>query len=386
MHIRYFQFSSFKEKRYILLSLIINLLVGNQLIAQNYGLGFFSHDKLKDQRTELNLTPNKAFEFDDGFYISFDLQFHSRYVDQFGYVLRIIKNEVENIDIVYNQNLDVGAWYFYLISGQNKAENPFTIPHQAMFRDWITFNLRFDIKNETVVLSVSDSLKSKIQIPISEKDTYRIMFGACNFGTFKTRDVPIINVKDVKIHEEEKLSYHWPLHQVSGTETVDLINRKTAIIRNPDWLKPKHEDWVEVLNTKQGGKGQVAVNYGEEIIYLIGKDQIIAFSVQDNSYEIITVNESPELLDGGQAIYNPADNKIYSYIVDDQSYSSFDLETKKWSIALPRNREKTIFLHHNKYLSFSDSSLYIFGGYGHKYLKIDSSNNRSFRSVGIIFK
>ncbi|MCK5371718.1 MAG: hypothetical protein KAQ62_24315, partial [Cyclobacteriaceae bacterium] len=69
-----------------------------------------------------------------------------------------------------------------------------------------------------------------------------------------------------------------------------------------------------------------------------------------------------------QAFYNPLDNSIYSYVVDDQSFSSFSLSTRKWEIKTPKNKEETVYLHHNKHFSQTDSSLYIFGGYGqHKY-------------------
>lgn len=344
------------------------LLISFATSAQNYGLGFFGHDKLKDERTELNLTPEKAFKFSNNFSVSFDLKFHSSHVDRYGYVVRIIKNDTENIDLVYNMNRENGLWYFYLIAGRHTAEHPFTIDRGLLQERWVPFELKFDTNKNANVLLAGDSLSSNISLPFEEKDTYRIMFGACDFETFKTRDVPVINLKDVKILEEDKLKYHWPLNQVQGTSSKDVLRGKVALIRNPDWLRPKHEDWVEVLDTKQNGIGQVAVNYAEEIIYLIGKDQIIAFSTTDNSYEVITVDESPELLSGCQAVFNPLDNKIYSYVVDDQSYSSFDIETRKWEIVAPENTAKTVFLHHNKYFSTADSSLYLFGGYGqHEY-------------------
>lgn len=366
----YFKLRVFKVPlwNFGLISVVIILLSGNPLFSQNYGLSFFSHNELKEQRTELNLSPKKAFKFKDSFSISFDLKLHSNPGDKYGYILRIVKNENHNIDIVYNINDDNDQWYFYLISGQHITEIPIRISGQTIFQNWVTFNLELKTDTGTATLSALDSLSTSINISSQDKDLYRIMFGACNYGVFKTRDVPPMNVKDIKIYDKTKLVYHWPLGERSGIESKDVLRRRTATVRNPDWLKPKHEDWVEIYNTKHSGNYQVAVNYSQEIVYIIGKDQLIAFSMSDNSYEIITYNNSPELLDGCQAIYSPADNSIYSYVVDDQSFSSFNLSTRKWNINIPENKAKTIYLHHNKYFSPSDSSLYIFGGYGqHEY-------------------
>ena len=361
----------FLRSRALVLSLLLIfsfLILSPPLKAQNYGLGFYSHDKLKNERTELDLSFERPFRFDESFRVSFDLNFRARAHDQYGYILRMIRNDSENIDIVYKQNLSNGLWYFYLIVEEHTAEIPFTIDQHILFHEWVTFDLTVSYEQETIMLSALDSLKSQVSFSSNKKDEFRIMFGACDFQRFKTRDVPVMNVKDVKIYDKIKIKYHWPLNEVAGVKSKDILNRKTALIRNPDWLKPKHEDWIEVLNTKQNGISQVAVNYEQEIIYIIGKNQVIAFSMFDNSYEVITADKSPELLQGSQAFYNPLDNKIYSYDVDDQSYSSFDLNTKTWKIKNHKKKDATVFLHHNKHFSIKDSSLYIFGGYGqHQY-------------------
>ncbi len=351
-----------------LISVVIILISSNPLFAQNYGLGFFSHEARKDKRTELNLSANKEFKLDRGFTLSFDMNLQPIPSRRYGYILRIIQNDTNSIDIVYNENLKDGLWYFYLISGQHTAEMPFTIEDQFIFQNWVTFHLDFNPDTAMVTLSASDSLATSISMAFHEKDSYKIFFGACDYGNFKTRDVPIMHLKEIKIHEETKLRHHWHLNEESGTEAKDNVGRTTASVRNPDWLKPKHEDWVEIWSAKQNGSGQVAVNQADEIVYLIGRDKMIAFSVSDNSYEPIPYTNSPEFLPGCQAFYNPLDNSIYSYIVNDKSYSSFSLKTRKWEINTPDNKKETIYLHHNKHFSQTDSSLYIFGGYGqHEY-------------------
>lgn len=352
----------------ILILIAIISSQGNLVQAQNYGLGFFGQGTLKDNRTELNLCPNKGFRFDSDFTLSFDLNFPSPNSDRFGYILRVIQNDTVNIDLFNNVNHDNGVYFFNLIVGQQTAEFSFPIQDQSIFQDWVTFHLKFSPETETVSLFASDSLVTSMTMRFQKKDSYRIIFGACDFENFKTRDVPNMNLKNIKIFEGQKLQHHWPLNEISGIEATDEVGRKVASTRNPDWLKPKHEDWIEIFSTKQDGNTQVAVNQADEIVYLIGADNMIAYSIQDNSYEKISYTQSPEFLPGCQAFYNPLDSSIYSYVVDDQSFSSFSLSSRNWKVRTPENKEATIFLHHNKYFSPADTSLYIFGGYGeHKY-------------------
>lgn len=355
----------------VLMILILIALIsfqGNLVYAQNYGLGFFGQETLKDNRTELNLCPNKGFRFDNDFTLSFDLNFPSPNSDLFGYILRVIQNDTVNIDLFNNENLDNGVYFFNLIVGQQTAEFPFTIQDQFIFQDWVTFHLKFSPETGTVSLTTSDSLVTSTSMRFHKKDSYRIIFGACDFENFKTRDVPNINLKNIKIFEGQKLQHHWLLNETSGMEATDRVKRKVASIRNPDWLKPKHEDWIEIFSTKQVGNAQVAVNQADEIVYLISADNMIAYSIQDNSYEKISYTQSPDFLPGSQAFYNPLDSCIYSYVVDDQSFSSFNLSNRNWEVRTPANKQATIFLHHNKYFSLTDTSLYIFGGYGrHEY-------------------
>ena len=340
----------------------------NLLYAQNYGLGFWGQESLKDDRTELNLSPKKAFRFDNTFTLSFDLKFESGITDRYGYIVRIIQNDTTNIDLVYNENLDNGIYFFNLISGQHSAELPFTIQDPVLIQNWIPFQIKFNFEMGTVTLTASDTLVSSTTLSFQKKNSYKIVFGASNHENFKTRDVPQLNLKDVKIFEGAWLRHHWPLNEISGLVAKDKISRKNASIRNPDWLKPKHENWIKVFGTNQRGYTQVAVDQANEIVYLISTDHMIAYSIQDNSYKKILYSQSIDLLPGCQAFYNSLDSSIYSYIVDDQSFSSFNLSKGIWEIKSKKNNQETTFLHHNKYFSPSDTSLYIFGGYGrHEY-------------------
>ena len=76
----------------------------------------------------------------------------------------------------------------------------------------------------------------------------------------------------------------------------------------------------------------------------------------------------PAQLVGGQAFFDPISRDLYSYDVDNQTIHKFDFAKMRWEANLVDRKPHTIFLHHNKEFSASDSSLYIFAGYGqHEY-------------------
>ena len=113
--------------KWILLLFVMMCSLNSPVFAQNYGLGFFSQETLKDHRTELILSTNKEFKFDRGFTLSFNLKLRPSLDSQYGYVLRVIQNDSANVDIVYNVNLNDTTWNFHLISGQHTTEMPFSI-------------------------------------------------------------------------------------------------------------------------------------------------------------------------------------------------------------------------------------------------------------------
>jgi len=65
-----------------------------------YGLEFASHEVEKENRTGLDLTPDKPFNFPNGFSISFDVLFKQKSPQIFGCILRIIGNDNQNIDLI----------------------------------------------------------------------------------------------------------------------------------------------------------------------------------------------------------------------------------------------------------------------------------------------
>ena len=68
-----------------------------------HGLAFNSHEVVLEKRTSLDLSPEDSFCFTKNFELSFDINFIPNNKTYFGYVIRIISNGNQNIDLIFDQ-------------------------------------------------------------------------------------------------------------------------------------------------------------------------------------------------------------------------------------------------------------------------------------------
>src|SRR3981189_1370915 len=92
------------QVRNLFFSLIL-VFLADPLCAQistpvaGYGLEFSSHEVIQDKRTSLNLNPEGPFKPEGVFEINFNINF-KRFLNSYGYILRIIGNDSLNFDLV----------------------------------------------------------------------------------------------------------------------------------------------------------------------------------------------------------------------------------------------------------------------------------------------
>jgi two-component SAPR family response regulator len=348
---------------------IIFLLCVFELSAQNYGLEFTAREKNADFRTELDLSSSKGFHFDRDFELSFDLLLREKTVrtSYFGYILRILNEDGYNIDLMHNK-IFVDSVDLNMVFGQDASIVSYDFESANHFDQWITIRLRFNISRHDLEFILHDTTITQTNVPIEPSQRLKFIFGACNYDRFKTRDIPPFNLRDIKITVDDKLKYHWPLNEIAGTEAVDVVRNKVALVRNPNWIKNMHLNWMKSYEYTMSGVGLVAANSYDEEIYLIGNEELIIFSIKDDITEHVRYENKISLADREQAIYFPAANSICCYHIDQQKISAFDLEKREWHITDSQEQQLRGYRHHNRYLSNADSTLYIFGGYGyHEY-------------------
>ncbi|RPE12948.1 hypothetical protein EGT74_05230 [Chitinophaga lutea] len=102
-----------------LMSIFFACLFCSAGFAQSHGLAFSSHEVVPEKRTGLRLTSDAPVCIEQEMDISFDAMFRLGMETYFGYVLGLVTNEGQNIDLVYNQRL----FSFNFVIGENFADS-----------------------------------------------------------------------------------------------------------------------------------------------------------------------------------------------------------------------------------------------------------------------
>jgi hypothetical protein len=211
-------------------------------LAQSYGLIFSSHEVVQEKRTSLDLTPDDSICFNHNFDLSFDLSFLPRHQIYFGYIFRIIAagkdGNDQNIDLIYNQRL----YNFKIIVGENFSGISFSIDSSKLYHDWNTFTLHYDLDKHLLQCSVNGRTIGSAGIATTA-GCFKFLWGANDFGKFRTRDIPPMQLKDIRLSGDGTLKYNWPLDESGGEAALDKLTRRAARIKNPTWLKPKYQLW-----------------------------------------------------------------------------------------------------------------------------------------------
>lgn len=336
--------------------------------SQSYGLGFYSHEVVQDQRTGLDLSPGKTLCFNSSFEIAFDLSFMPDRDDYFGYILRFVDNNNKNIDLIYDKD-PKEANHFKLIIGDKFSKIAFNIPSSVLFSSWSTIKFKFDYEQQVLKLSCG-KFTSQTSLALKKGDCFKILFGANEYLGVKTNDVPPMKIKNVKIFEEGEVRYNWPLDEYEGAMATEQLNNKDAAVVNPLWVKKLHNEWQLLQNVSVKGAASVAFDAKREVLNIIGLDSLFKFHVKSGKLERVPyLSGKQNLLRGNQSLYDDVNDRLLNFYIDQKVVSVFDSVHKKWTKNYSLNTPITDFWQYNKFYSESDSSLYLIGGYGHFFYK-----------------
>jgi DNA-binding SARP family transcriptional activator len=375
--------SEFMNKKYynIFITFIlfcIFFVLSPKIIAQTYGLKFQGQEVTLDKRTELNLTPNDFLKFQDEFEISFDYKIDLLEPNSiFGYVFRVINIENNNVDLLSTPSPDISL---NLVVGKSNSIIPVNYPTNSI-NNWINLRVKFLLAEGKLILYTHDSLYVQEGIGFKKQDEFKIIFGGNDYNQFKTTDVPSINIKNIKLSEKGVLRYHWPLDEIDGNYAEDKIKSHKALVKNPVWLKLRHQSWQINYENEVNGPQMVAFDEKNERIFMVGADELLIYSGKSNNIQEVKYQNKPQFINRNyKAIYNGKNNMIYCYFVDSGSVYSFDIEKGIWNDIGVSSDFSSKFDNHNGFYNPNNNSIYVFGGYGfHKYnneiRKIDLTNN-----------
>jgi DNA-binding SARP family transcriptional activator len=362
------------------IQLFIFLIISDVAFSQTYGLKFQSHEEVLDKRTELNLSPDQFLIFRDEFEIYFDYKIDllnlNDYSRLFGYIFRIISQDNKNVDLIISPTPDI---FLNMVIG--KTNSIVQVGSPNINDTWSSLRVKFSLNQDQLIFYTPDTFFVQDNIGFKNDDSFKIIFGASNFENFKTSDVPSISIRDIRIFENGRLKYHWPLDEEEGNIAKNRFSKKTALVKNPKWLKNNHQKWEAKYQNEMEGLLLVASDPDNGKLFLITRSQLFVYTAHENSIHPIKYENQPSSLDlEYKAVYNNLDQKIYCYSLDNHLMYNLDIATGIWEENDLFIQTPTKVRHHNSHFNPNDNSLYIFGGYGqHKYnneiRKIDLKKN-----------
>jgi len=348
----------------LLFSIAVFLFIPTSDFAQSYGLIFNSHEVFQEKRTSLDLSPDDSLCFTKNFELQFDINFLPRHEIYFGYVIRIIAlgnnaGSPQNIDLIYNQQTST----FKVIIGESFSGISFAVDSPKLFKEWNRFAIKCDLAAHTLRFSLNGRSIGSGFIPATGS-CFKFLWGANDFQKFKTRDIPPMQIKDIRILENDVLKYDWPLDETSGEKAHDKVRKKIAQIKNPDWIKPKYQKWELMGSFTINGYAAAAYDARQDRLFIAGSDSMAVFTFGN---DLNTASWTPfrheDLLLGHQAIYDTITGKLNDIFIDKRMVASYEFNNNQWDRTFGTS-PLTEYWHANKFISGVDSSLYIIGGYG----------------------
>jgi DNA-binding SARP family transcriptional activator len=351
----------FVPKIYLTVIFLILLHVQSSY-AQSYGLGFYSHEVVQDKRTSLELDLAKVVPAKNGFTLSFDLSFLSHQTIYFGYILRLVNDANQNVDLVYD-NLAVTK-RFKIIVGDKLTKIGFDIKDAQLYDRWNNLQISVDIKGNKITVNNGKAVYTEANIRLKPDANYKLLFGANTYKQFQTTDLPPMKLRNVKISQQGKLVGNWPLNNCSGTVATELVGQNNGKVVNPLWVKARHRNWQLEKEFTVAGIAGTSYDAATESVHIITGDSLITYSPNQTNHIASNSHHSglQQLVPGDQAIY--LNNRLYYIFMDQKVVMPYNISTHKWEGHLKDVFPETNYGHLNKFYSPADSSLYIVGGYG----------------------
>jgi hypothetical protein len=344
-------------KRYLSCFAILLFLQVNGF-AQSYGLIFNSHEVVQEKRTSLDLSPDDSICLKKSFELAFDMSFLPGHDIYFGYVVRIIGNNNQNIDLIYNQR----SASFKVIIGEDFSGISFVVDSLRMLKEWNHFSLLCDLEHHSLKCYVNGKPVGSTALAPGP-GCFKFLWGANDFQKFKTRDIPPMKIKDIRLLENGSPKYSWPLDESTGETGHDQLGNRVASIRNPVWAKPLYQHWEQVASFTIKGYSHVAFDAKRDRLYFPGMDSLAVYSLKNEQQGIEWfLSRHTELLLGHQTIFDTADDKLYDVYIDHKRISAFSFPHGQWEKPMPPG-PTTEFWHANKFIA-ADTALYYIGGYG----------------------
>ncbi|MBE7171556.1 MAG: hypothetical protein INR73_13255 [Williamsia sp.] len=322
-------------------------------------MAFNSHEAVSEKRTALELTPEDSLYFTGDPRFDFEINFIPSYKIYFGYVLRIAcKNG--NIDLIYDQGNSV----FRVITGQQFSGISFSIHQDKLFHEWSRVSLQIKPGKQTLEVSLDGRRQGVAKLPFPVSDQYyKVWWGANDDPHYQTRDIPPMRIREISLYNGNALQHHWSLNEMAGNSTLDDVHQNKATVKNPVWVRPKHQNWRLISSYVIKGNAVTAYDPKEERVFVTGSDSVFVYNTQNNQHPWTKLSvERENIMPGIQGVYDTLAGNLYDIFIRQKTVATYQVGQAHWTA--PVDPVLTEYWHANKFISPLDTSLYIVGGYG----------------------
>ncbi|KAA6351919.1 hypothetical protein EZS27_000716 [termite gut metagenome] len=349
-------------KRLLILLFLVSFIVSNgaSQFAFDYGLFFNSHSVRGDQRTSLVLERGDPISFEGNMEISFDMEIRNEAL--FGTILHIKFNKTHVITLLF-------------IASETEKNHPALAIDEKIYaisnkveRKEGYFSVSISLLPEMQKLFLKyDDIKQTIPIELETVNEVSVLFGA-NFLEKQTDSAPV-NVKDIKIFNNNKLIRYWELKQHNENICYDKIHKIPAIANNPHWIINDHIEWKEIYRSTNSEIISLTFDPKGNVFYILKGNNIAVYDPVLQKETLIPVKDGyPAINYPGHLLYDTLSNCLVSYCLHKKEISTFSFKNNSWS----KKTENTDEMHYQfPALAYQDSIVYTFGGYGFYTFKND---------------
>lgn len=329
-------------------------------LSPQYGLYIQSYPRSNSEVGQIMVADGKPINIKKhDFNLTFQLQTREEHV--FGTIFRIITDKNKTIDFLFTVN-ENNQRYPILVTG--KQVN--TLDTTAYVNQWTTVSLSFNVQNGNIEFMYNGKKISSTYNEIINTKSVRISFGNCPYENFILFDAASINIRDIKIYQDNSLFRYWKMNEHYDNICYDEIANSPTVVKNGQWLIDRYVSWEKIYSQDYEYYPSITFDSIANKFYFVADcHNIYTFQTEYKQADCISTNGGVFVANyPNQIIYIPSKNQLLSYNINDCLFSSFNFNTLKWEDVRATSKEHD-FWNNTAVFNPVNTSIVSFGGYGH---------------------
>lgn len=332
------------------------------------GIKFLSKEVPQSSRTSVCLNDDEPIYFRENLTISFDLAFWS--TNYFGSILRVFGENGPPLRIVYNQFKSKDTSYIQLFNSDNKSVNIPLAKDDLIRNKWFNFKIILDKKNNLISFFLNEKPFGSIDYTLKETEPLKFIFGIVESDNVRDFDIPGFYLKNIRVTENEKLKYYWPLIPDSEKGLVDEVAGSRLLVKNISWVVEDHFSWKVLKEYNSKSFNGAAYDSINSLLYMDFKNDLVILDLKTGSDSTI-IYKDPSPAYWNDLFIDYSNRKLYSFMNGMGKISIYDMNSGSWIKKDTSQNNAANYFGSAKFIDSRDGVIYLLGGYGHYTVKKD---------------